>query len=180
MFKLKLQTMNKNVLYEKILDWREQHIKHQQFILILSLMVGILSAIAAHLLKGAIHLIQHLLIENFSRTDVNYWYLVFPVVGMLLASLFVRYIVKDNISHGITRILYAISQRKSILKLHNVWTSLVGSSLTIGFGGSVGAEAPIVLTGSAIGSNLGNFFKLDQKTLMLLVGWRCRRYRRYF
>lgn len=162
--------MNKNDLYIKILDWREQHIKQQQFILILSLLVGILSAIAAHLLKGAIHLIQNLLVNHFSRTDVNYWYLFFPAVGMLLASLFVRFIVKDDISHGITRILYAISQRKSILKLHNVWTSLVGSSLTIGFGGSVGAEAPIVLTGSAIGSNLGNFFKLDQKTLMLLVG----------
>jgi CIC family chloride channel protein len=96
--------------------------------------------------------------------------LVFPAIGVLITYLFVRYIVKDNISHGVTRILYAISQRKSILKLHNTWTSLVGSSITIGFGGSVGAEAPIVLTGAAIGSNLGNFFKMDQKTLMLLVG----------
>ena len=115
-------------------------------------------------------LIQTLLTENFSRSEVNYWYLVFPAIGILFASLFVRFIVKDDISHGITRILYAISQRKSIIKLHNTWTSLVGSSITIGFGGSVGAEAPIVLTGSAIGSNLGKFFKLDQKTLMLLVG----------
>ncbi len=156
--------------YLKMIAWREQHIKQRQFILILSFVVGVFAAIAATLLKSTIHLIQHLLTENFSRLEVNYWYLVFPAIGILIASLFVRKIVKDDISHGITRILYAISQRKSIIKLHNTWTSLVASSVTIGFGGSVGAEAPIVLTGSAIGSNLGKFFKMDQKTLMLLVG----------
>lgn len=156
--------------YLKMIAWRELHIKERNFILILSFLVGIFAAIAAFLLKSTIRLIQTFLTESFSRNQVNYWYLVFPVIGILITSLFVRYIVKDNISHGVTRILYALSQRKSILKLHNVWTSLVGSSITIGFGGSVGAEAPIVLTGSAIGSNLGRFFKMDQKTLMLLVG----------
>jgi len=153
-----------------MIAWRELHIKERNFILILSFVVGLFAAIAAFLLKTAIHLIKYFLTASFSRFDVNYWYLVFPAVGIFISSLFVRYVVKDNISHGITRILYAISQRKSILKLHNVWTSLIGSSITIGFGGSVGAEAPIVLTGSAIGSNLGRFFKMDQKTLMLLVG----------
>jgi CIC family chloride channel protein len=162
--------MESNGWYLRMIAWRELHIKQRNFILILSFVVGIFASIASFLLKTTIHLIQTLLTENFSRSQVNYWYLVFPVVGILIASLFVRYIVKDNISHGVTRILYALSQRKSILKLHNVWTSLVGSSITIGFGGSVGAEAPIVLTGSAIGSNLGRFFKMDQKTLMLLVG----------
>lgn len=162
--------MESNGWYLKMIAWRESHIKQRNFILILSFIVGLFAAIAAFLLKTSIHLIQYLLTESFSRYHVNYWYLVFPAVGILIASLFVRYIVKDNISHGITRILYAISQRKSILKVHNIWTSLVGSSITIGFGGSVGAEAPIVLTGSAIGSNLGRFFKMDQKTLMLLVG----------
>ncbi len=162
--------MGYNGWYLKMIAWRELHIKQHHFVLILSFVVGVFSALAAYLLKSSIHLIQTLLTDNFSRNDVNYWYLVFPAIGILIASLFVRYIVKDDISHGITRILYAISQRKSIIKLHNIWTSLVGSSITIGFGGSVGAEAPIVLTGSAIGSNLGKFFKLDQKTLMLLVG----------
>jgi len=156
--------------YLKMLAWRELHIKERNFILMLSFAVGLFAAIAAFVLKSAIHFIQHLLTESFSRYDVNYWYLVFPAVGILISSLFVRYVVKDSISHGVTRILFAISQRKSILKLHNIWTSIVGSSITIGFGGSVGAEAPIVLTGAAIGSNLGNFFKMDQKTLMLLVG----------
>lgn len=153
-----------------MLSWREQHISQRQFILMLSFVVGVLTAIAAFLLKSTIRLIHQLLTEGFSRYQVNYWYLVFPAIGILITYLFVKYLVKDNISHGVTRILYAISQRKSILKLHNTWTSLVGSSITIGFGGSVGAEAPIVLTGSAIGSNLGSFFKMDQKTLMLLVG----------
>jgi len=156
--------------YLKMLAWREHHITQRNFILILSVVVGLFAALAAFIIKSAIHLIKDLLTESFSHYNVNYWYLVFPAIGILLTSLFVRYIVKDDISHGVTRILYAISQRKSILKLHNVWTSLVGSSLTIGFGGSVGAEAPIVLSGSAIGSNLGKFFKMDQKTLMLLVG----------
>ena len=150
--------------------WREAHIKQRDFIILLSLVTGVLCSIAAYLLKSVIHFIQHFLTTTFNGDNLNYWYLVFPIVGIAITSLFVRYVVRDDISHGVTRILYAISQRKSILKLHNVWTSLVGSSITIGFGGSVGAEAPIVLTGSAIGSNLGKFFKLDQKTLMLLVG----------
>lgn len=162
--------IGRKLWYEKMLAWREQHINHRQFMLILSLTVGILTAIAAFLLKTTIHYIQHFLVESFSKSDVNFWYLVFPSIGILISSLFVRKVVRDDISHGITRILYAISQRKSIIKRHNTWTSLVGSSFTIGFGGSVGAEAPIVLTGSAIASNLGKFFKLDQKTLMLLVG----------
>lgn len=162
--------IDRKLWYEKMIAWREQRISHRQFLLLLSLVIGVFAAFAAFLLKSSIHLIQHLLTESFSRNNVNYWYLVFPAIGILITSLFVRKIVKDDISHGVTRILYAISQRKSILKLHNVWSSLVGSSITIGFGGSVGAEAPIVLTGSAIGSNLGKFFKLDQKTLMLLVG----------
>ncbi|MBR1631401.1 MAG: chloride channel protein [Paludibacteraceae bacterium] len=130
-----------------------------------------MSALAAVLLKTLISVIEHLLSLAFGGNDgLNYWYLFTPIIGITLAMLFVRYIVRDDISHGITRILYAISQRKSILKLHNTWTSIVGSSLTIGFGGSVGAEAPIVLTGSAIGSNLAKFFKLDQKTMMLMIG----------
>jgi len=156
--------------YLKMLAWRELHIKERNFILILSFAIGVFTATAAFLLKSAIFIIKYQLTERFSRNTVNYWYLVFPAIGIFLTSLFVRYIVKDDISHGVTRILYAISQRKSILKFHNVWTSIVGSSITIGFGGSVGAEAPVVLAGSAIGSNLGNFFKMDQKNLMLLVG----------
>lgn len=162
--------MKKNLWYARIIAWREHHIPEKNFILILGFVVGLFGALAALLLKYTIHLIQYLLTSSFSLEHVNYWYLVFPFVGITLSYLFVKYVVKDNISHGITRILFAISQRKSIIKLHNTWTSLIGSALTIGFGGSVGAEAPIVLTGSAIGSNLGKMFRMNQKTLMLLVG----------
>ncbi len=92
------------------------------------------------------------------------------MVGIFLAGWFVRNIVKDDISHGVTKILYAISRRQGRIKRHNIWSSTIASAITIGFGGSVGAEAPIVLTGSAIGSNLGSMFKMEHRTLMLLVG----------
>ena len=133
-------------------------------------MVGICTATSAIILKNLIHWIQHLLSVNFEADQVNYLYLLYPVIGILLTGLFVKYIVRDDISHGVTKILYAISQRKSRIKPHNMWTSILACSVTIGFGGSVGAEAPIVLTGAAIGSNLGRLFRMEQKTLMLLVG----------
>ncbi|GHT76410.1 chloride channel protein [Bacteroidia bacterium] len=162
--------MENRTTFDKILSWREKYIKEKHFILILSLIIGILTAVAAILLKTSIHAIQHILTERASVSQANWFYLVFPVIGILLAGLFVKYIVKDDIGHGVTKILYAISQRKSRIKPHNTWSSLIASSITIGFGGSVGAEAPMVLTGSAIGSNLGRLFKMEQRTLMLLVG----------
>ena len=157
-------------LFQRLLLWRERNIKEKQFILILSFLVGICTALAALLLKWLIHLIQNFLTDNFSATGANYLYLVYPVVGIFIAGWFVRNIVKDDISHGVTKILYAISRRQGRIKRHNIWSSTIASSITIGFGGSVGAEAPIVLTGSAIGSNLGSLFKMEHRTLMLLVG----------
>ena len=157
-------------LYFKLLVWREQKISERQFVLILSFLVGIFCALAAYILKSTIHILHNLVSQGFSQGNLNYLYLATPIIGIALASFFVRYIVKDDISHGVTKILYAISQRKSRIKRHNMWSSMVASSLTIGFGGSVGAEAPIVLTGSAIGSNLGRLFNMNQKTLLLLVG----------
>jgi len=140
------------------------------FVLILAFLVGMLSAVAAFILHWMIHQIEGLLTGKFDSGSYNWLYLVYPVVGIYLTSLFIRFIVKDNISHGITRILYAISSSRSRLKSHNTWSSLIASAITIGFGGSVGAEAPIVLTGSAIGSNLGKLFHMDSRTLMLLIG----------
>ena len=157
-------------LMQRIIRWRENNIKEKQFILILSFMVGVLTAYAALILKFFIHTVKDFLTDNFDTTEANYLYLVYPVIGIFLCSLFVRYIVKDDISHGVTKILYAISRRQGRIKRHNMWSSTIGSAITIGFGGSVGAEAPIVLTGSAIGSNLGSLFKMEHRTLMLLVG----------
>ena len=135
----------------------------------ISFLIGICTAVAAILLKQLIHLMQSFLTANIHE-GVNFRLLIYPAIGILFAGLFVRYIVRDDISHGVTKILYALSRRKSRIKPHNIWSSLVASSVTIGFGGSVGAEAPIVLTGAAIGSNLGRLFRMEQKTLMLLVG----------
>ena len=156
--------------FDKINTWRKQYVTDRQFTLILSFLVGMLAAFAAFVLHGLIRQIEYLLTAGFDFQSFNWLYLVFPVVGIFLTSLFVRYVVKDNISHGITRILYAISRKQSRLRGHNCWSSVIASAITIGFGGSVGAEAPIVLTGSAIGSNLGQVFKLDGKTMMVLVG----------
>lgn len=153
-----------------LLKWREEHVSERTFKLVLAFLVGFFAAVAAFVLHGLINQIGALLTSSFDRHTANWLYLVYPVVGIYLTSLFVRYVVKDNISHGITRILYAISSKQSRLRGHNCWTSVVASAITIGFGGSVGAEAPIVLTGSAIGSNLGKLFRMDNKTLMLLVG----------
>ncbi len=155
---------------QKLVEWRGRHISDRQFTLLLSFVVGFLAAVAAYVLHWIISEIQLLLTAGFDITSFNWMYLVLPVVGIYLTSLFVRYIVRDDIGHGITRILYAISSKKSRIKGHNCWSSVVASAITIGFGGSVGAEAPIVLTGSAIGSNLGKLFRMDNKTMMLLVG----------
>ena len=157
-------------IIQRFIIWRENEIQEKHFILMLSFLVGLFTAFAALILKYLIHLIQNFLTDNFDSTEANYLYLVYPVVGIFLAGLFVRNIVKDDISHGVTKILYAISRRQGRIKRHNIWSSTIASAITIGFGGSVGAEAPIVLTGSAIGSNLGSLFKMEQRTLMLLVG----------
>ena len=138
--------------------------------LILAFVIGFFASVAGYVLHSMIKEIQHLLTAGFDRTTFNWLYLLFPIMGIYLTSLFIKYVVKDNISHGITRVLYAISTKQSRLKGHNCWSSVIASSITIGFGGSVGAEAPIVLTGSAIGSNLAKLFKMDARTAMLLVG----------
>ncbi|MBO5614337.1 MAG: chloride channel protein [Prevotella sp.] len=156
--------------FDDVLTWRKNHLSDKQFTLVLAFLVGIFAALAAFLLHSLIHLIQHLLTKEMEQTGFNWLFLVLPVVGIFLTMLFVRYVVRDNISHGITRILYAISSKQSRLAPHNCWSSVVASAITIGFGGSVGAEAPIVLTGSAIASNLGQKFRMNNKTLMLLVG----------
>ncbi len=156
--------------FRKLFHPRVEVIDNVNLVYVLSLIVGLLSALAAALLKNTIHYTHRILTEGISPESGGYLYLAYPVIGMFLTVLFVRYIVKDNISHGISRILYAISKKKSYLKTHNAWTSIVASTLTIGFGGSVGAEAPIVLTGSSIGSMIGRFFKLNYRSVTLLIG----------
>lgn len=155
---------------EWVIAWREKHCSQRQFILFLSFLVGIFTALAAWMLKSFIHEIEYLLTHSFDVTETHWLFLVYPVVGIFLTALFIKYVVRDDIGHGVTKILYAISRRQGHIKRHNCWSSVIASGITIGFGGSVGAESPIVLTGSAIGSSLGRLFKVDHKTLMLLIG----------
>lgn len=165
--------LNLRNMMAALLRWRRRHrekISDERFVLLISFIVGIFTALAGWTLKWLIHTIEHVLTYSFSNTGANWLYLIFPVVGIGLTMLFIRFIVRDDIGHGVTKILFAIARNKSKIKLHNTFTSVLASAVTIGFGGSVGAEAPIVLTGSAIGSNLGRFFHLSGRHMMLLVG----------
>jgi len=153
-----------------LLRWRRRHFSDNSFVLLISFLVGIFTALAGLLLKWLIGQIEHLLTQEFVVTEANWLYLVYPVIGIWLTMLFIKYVVRDDIGHGVTKILFAIARKQSRIKPHNTWSSIAASAITIGFGGSVGAEAPIVLTGSAIGSSLGQLCRLSNKYMMLLVG----------
>lgn len=142
----------------------------RQLLFILSVVVGIVVGTVGHILKESIHFVQSLVTNWGNIANVNFLYLIFPAIGIIITVLFVKYWVKDDISHGVTKIFYAISRKESRIKAHNCYSSVVSSSITIGFGGSVGAEAPIVLTGAAIGSNIGQFMRLKYNYITLLLG----------
>lgn len=157
-------------LFYKLLLWREKNIKEKNFILIVALIIGIITGFVSLLLKFMIEEIAMLATSHLNVTGGNFQYILCPMIGILLAALYVKYVVRYNISHGVTKVLYAISQSNSRLKPHNMYSSVVSSSITIGFGGSVGAEGPIVYTGAAIGSNIGRAFRLSPRLLMIMVG----------
>lgn len=150
--------------------WRAKNVSQNHFVLVLSLVIGIISGLAAVVLKNTIHLVRHWVVSQASHGEFNFLLLFLPMIGILITVLLVRYVIRDNLSHGISKILHAISQTGGMLKLHHTFSSVLTSTFTIALGGSVGAEAPIVLTGSAIGSNLGRFFRMNHKTIMLLIG----------
>ena len=147
-----------------------QHLGQQRLILILSVVIGILSGLAAVILKNAIHLIRDIIERIMEQGTLGFLYLALPGIGIIITILYIKFFVKDDISHGISRVLYSISKRGSKIKRHNTFTSIISSTITIGFGGSVGAEAPVVLTGAAIGSNIAQIFKLNHKTITLMLG----------
>ena len=142
----------------------------QQLMIVLAIVVGLVSGFAAYAFERLLHLIRNALVSWIPADTAGYLFLIYPAVGVILASLFVKYIVKDNISEGVTRVLYAIGKRGSRIRGHNCYSSVVGGAVTIGFGGSVGPEAPIVLTGSAIGSNIAQLFRLNYRDTTLLLG----------
>ena len=140
-----------------------------QVMAILAVVVGLFAGIGAYVFNSLLHLISHSLTSWTPADQAQWLYLIYPAIGIVLATLFVKYIVKDAISEGVTRVLYAMSRKGSRIASHNCWSSVVGGATTIGFGGSVGPEAPIVLTGAALGSNVGQMARLSYKNMTLLL-----------
>ena len=163
-----INPVNREKIYRWFLDITKR-LTERQMLLILAVVVGALAGLATYLFEMLLHLIKSGLVNWFDVDTYHFLYLLYPVIGIVLATLFVRYIVRDNISEGVTRVLYAMSRKGSQIAGHNCWTSMVGGAVTIGFGGSVGPEAPIVLTGAALGSNVGKLAKLNYKNITLLL-----------
>ncbi|MCD4697265.1 MAG: chloride channel protein, partial [Bacteroidales bacterium] len=162
--------MDDKTLIGRFLIWRAKRINDRYFIIILSALIGFISGIAAYLLKSSVFYIEKLLTASFQIQEQNYWYVIYPAIGIFLTAFFIRYIIKDQTRHGIPRILYVISKLGGKMKQHKVFSSLFGSTLTAGFGGSIGLEAPIISTGSSIGSAMGQVLRLNYKTTILLIG----------
>lgn len=156
-------------LLVKFLIWRMKYVSNNNFIIILSIIIGAISGIAAVTLKSSVHLIQGFLEKNLDVTGINYLYLGYPLIGIGLTVLISKFILKEQLGHGITQVLYSISKNSSIIRRTMMYSRMVTSAITVGFGGSVGLEAPIVVTGSAIGSNLGRLTHLNYKKRTLLI-----------
>jgi CIC family chloride channel protein len=154
----------------KFLKWRYKHISNKQFINIASAVIGLLAGLAAVTIKNLTHFIQELLEGEFIREIHNLFYFIFPIIGLFLVLLSIKYIVKKPVDHGIPATLYAISKLKGRIPRRQMWASLLTAPLTVGFGGSVGLEGPTVATGGAIGSNFSSLFHLNQTTRTLLIG----------
>ena len=154
----------------KFLKWRYKNISNKQFINIASAVIGLLTGLAAVTIKNLTHFIQELLEGEFIREIHNLFYFIFPIIGLFLVLLSIKYIVKRPVDHGIPATLYAISKLKGRIPKRKMWASLLTAPLTVGFGGSVGLEGPTVATGGAIGSNFASLFHLNQTTRTLLIG----------
>ena len=165
-----MTAINEKGILGKFLVWRVRYIKEKQFIVMLSILVGIVTGLAGVVLKNMVHFTHMFFTERMQVDSGNLFFFIYPFIGILLTTLFVKFFVKEEISHGVTKVLYAISRRNSIIKPHNNYTSMIASTLTIGFGESVGTEATIVLTGASIGSNLARLFRMNYKVMTLMIG----------
>ena len=147
--------MNRQKLFKDFLSWRVHHLNDRSFVLILSIIIGFLSGVAAALLKVTVITIGETLFSFYSDSDTILPLIIFPIIGIILTIVFLKYIIRDNVDHGVPRILYAISKLDGSMRYHKTFSSLIGGSLTGGFGGSVGLESPIISTGASIGSSIG-------------------------
>jgi CIC family chloride channel protein len=156
--------------FTRFIGWLTARLNHRQQIYLLSLFVGIISGLAAVLLKSAVHLTHEFVLKQGGLFQINFLYLAFPMLGIFLTILYVKFFVRDEMGHGITKILYSLSKKGGFLRPHNSYSSIIASTLTVGFGGSVGLESPIVVTGSSMGSNLGRLFGMNYKSIATLIG----------
>lgn len=154
----------------QILIWRLKYISDNNFMLVVAGIIGLVAGLAAVTLKTTVHFIQSVLASGTEITGIDFIYVGYPLIGILLTVLFSNYLLREKLGHGITQILYSISKNSSIIRKTKMYSRMVTSAITVGFGGSVGLEAPIVVTGSAIGSNLARLFHLDYKKRTLLIG----------
>jgi CIC family chloride channel protein len=157
-------------LLNRFLKWRLRHISNRQFIMFLSIVIGIASGLGAVAIKNSVHFINHIVRDTIQSGGPGYLYIISPLVGVLLTILFIKYILRMPVRHGIPNVLYALSKQAGRIRRHNMFSSIVTSSLTVGFGGSVGLEGPTVSTGAAIGSNIGRLFHLNYRQITLLLG----------
>jgi CIC family chloride channel protein len=164
--------MKKPTPLAKFIVWRKNNISDRQFILVLSVVIGLASGLGAVVIKNLVHLIQKYL-DLFAVINGEYMFIFYPLIGLILAVLFIKYINKNPVRHGIPNVLYSISKRNGIIRPHNMYSSIITSALTVGFGGSVGLEGPTVATGAAIGSNIGRLFHLNYKQIILLLSCAC-------
>ena len=165
--------MKKKTLLGRFLVWRLKNISDRQFISIMAILIGVTSGIAAVIIKNAVHFISSLLQQNSSDEYQNILYVVYPTIGILVAVLFIKFVIRRPVRHGIPNVLHSISKTNAQINRHNMFSSVITSAFTVGFGGSVGLEGPTVATGAALGSNIGRLFHLNYKQVTLLLGCAC-------
>ncbi|MDE5417869.1 chloride channel protein [Ancylomarina sp. DW003] len=165
--------MKKKSLLARFLIWRLKHVNDRQFISFLGILIGITSGLAAVVIKNSVHFISSLLQETSELEYANFLYMIYPAIGISVAVLFIKYVIKRPVRHGIPNVLYSISKTNGQINSHNMFSSIVTSAFTVGFGGSVGLEGPTVSTGAALGSNIGRLFHLNYKQTTLLLACAC-------
>ncbi|MBI9033689.1 MAG: chloride channel protein [Bacteroidales bacterium] len=162
--------MKKQSLIGRFNIWRNKHVDEQYFLIIISAVIGLSSGLAAYILKSGVYFIEELLTARFHMESQNYLYVIYPLIGIILSVFLVKYLLNDRTRQGIPRILFVISRLDGKMRIHKFFSSIFGSTLTAGFGGSIGLESPIIASGSSIGSGIGQLFKLNYKTRTLLIG----------
>lgn len=161
-----------NHLYKQLLIWRLRNVTDYQYMIFMSFVVGLACGLAAVVLKNTVHYTYMFITDTkwFSVDRSNFFFLIYPMIGIAITVFIIKYFIKDDLSHGVSKVMYAMSRKKGYIKPHNCYSSIITSSITVAFGGSIGLEAPVVLTGGALGSNLGRLGRLDRKNTMTLIG----------